>query len=66
MSGVSVIDARVVVFQARLVVVGIGRHYSRRPSSNQRQCRPSKKFIQLKACKENRLVACLANILSSA
>jgi len=29
MSGVAVIDARVVVFQARLVVVGIGRHYRR-------------------------------------
>jgi len=37
----------------------------RRPSNNQRQCRPSKKVIQLKVCKENRIVACLDNILSS-
>jgi len=37
----------------------------RRPSSNQRQSRPSKKVIQLKVCKEKRIVACLANVMSS-
>ena len=33
----------------------------RRPTIKQRQCRLSKKFIQLKVCKENRIVACLVN-----
>ena len=52
-------------FHLKLSELPEGPFTYRRPSSNQRQCRPSKKVIQLKVCKENRIVVSLANILSS-